>query len=316
MAGILTLTLNPTVDLSTSAPTVEPGRKLRCAEPVVEPGGGGVNVSRAIKTLGGESKALIATAGRTGDMLSTLMQNIGIWPLHVEIPGETRQSFAVIDETSGEQFRFVMPGPRWDEAHIRAVFDEVAENIGPGDLVVLSGSQPPGVGDDLPVHLNELARSKGARLIVDTSGPALERLVAGAHSPVQVLRLNEAEAISVAGREFVGRMGTTDLATKLVELEVAEVVIIARGADGSIMASEKGVWHCRPPDVPVQSKVGAGDSFVAAFTMALLRDEPLPIAHAHGTAAASAAVMTGSTELCRREDYTRLVRKCMSLPIT
>ena len=117
-----------------------------------------------------------------------------------------------------------------------------------------------------------------------------ERLVAGAHSPVHILRLNEAEAISVAGREFIGRMGTTDLATKLVELEVAEVVIIARGSDGSIMASEKGVWHCRPPDVPVQSKVGAGDSFVAAFTMALLRDEPLPIAHAHGTAAASAAV--------------------------
>ncbi len=144
MAQILTVTLNPALDLATTTEAVLAGPKLRCDMPRADAGGGGVNVSRALRQLGGASTALVALGGGAGARLGELLVADGIDVLRLDAPGETRQSLAVTDRTSGGQYRFVMPGPTWDSSDVDRAVDSIVAASGKGTLVVLSGSLPPG----------------------------------------------------------------------------------------------------------------------------------------------------------------------------
>jgi 6-phosphofructokinase 2 len=307
---ILTVTLNPTIDLTTSVAAVVAGPKLRCAVPEIDPGGGGTNVSRAIGFLGGTSRAMVAVGGGTGERLLTLLNTQGIATVALPAPGETRQSLAVADRSTGEQFRFVLPGPEWRPADVAQALASIAGAAGTGGgLVVLSGSQPPGVPEDFPARL--AARLQGrARLIVDTSGAPLRALARGGGAAPWCLRMDDEEAADLAGYPLDTVAESAAYAEELVTRGVAEVVILARGADGAVLASAGGRIHARSAKVEVVSKVGAGDSFVGAFTLAVARGEGLEMALRMGNAAAAAAVMTEATRLCRAEDVARLLPEC------
>ncbi|MBI1217432.1 MAG: hexose kinase [Rhodobacteraceae bacterium] len=314
MLDILTVTLNPTIDLSTSVAAVVPGPKLRCAVPEVDPGGGGTNVARAIALLGGASRALVAVAGSTGERLITLLNSQGVATVALQGPGETRQSLAVVDRATGEQFRFVLPGPEWHPTDVDYALASIAGAVHEGGLVVLSGSQPPGVPVDFPARL--AARLEGrARLIVDTSGAPLRELARGAGATPWLLRMDDEEAAELAGYPLPTIAESAAFAEELVARGVAEVVILARGADGAVLASGAGRLHARSAKVRVISKVGAGDSFVGAFTLSVARGEGLEMALRHGNAAASAAVTTEATKLCRREDVQRLLPECLAMAV-
>lgn len=314
MPPIVTVTLNPALDVSTATDAVAPGRKLRCEAPRIDPGGGGINVSRVIRRLGGHSLALVALAGATGERLKQALEADGIAARYLHAPGETRESLSVIDRASGEQYRFVLPGTPWSAEDGEAALDAVAVATPPGALVVMSGSQPPGLAPDLPAELARRLAPKGARLVLDTSGAAL---AAARHSrhPAHVLRMDEAEAEALAGRPLPERKHTADFAEELIRDGAAQVVIIARGADGSVLATREARHFCRAAEVPVKSKTGAGDSFLAAFTLALAQEADHPTALTAAVAAASAAVMTEATELCRAEDALRLIADCPSTPL-
>jgi 6-phosphofructokinase 2 len=301
MPSILTVTLNPTVDLSTSAPSVVPGLKLRCTTPQVDPGGGGINVSRAIKLLGGRSTALVAIGGASGARLLELLTKEGVATIGFQGPGETRLSLSVTDAGSNDQYRFVLPGPDWSEADVARAIDTLDQATGSDTLVVLSGSQPPGVAKNFPAILAEHLSERAARLIVDTSGPALFNLVEAPHAAIHVLRMDGEEAEELASRPLPGPEDSADFAAGLVAQGVATIVIVARGADGSVLASREGRWHAVGPAVRVVSKVGAGDSFVGAFTLALARGDALPDCLRLGVAAAASAVTTEATRLCDRK---------------
>jgi 6-phosphofructokinase 2 len=301
MPAILTVTLNPTVDLSTSAPSVVPGLKLRCTAPQVDPGGGGINVSRAIKLLGGRSTALVAIGGASGARLLELLTQEGIATIGFQGPGETRLSLSVTDAGTNDQYRFVLPGPDWSERDVARAIDTLDQATGSDTLVVLSGSQPPGVAKNFPAILAEHVSERAARLIVDTSGPALFNLVEAPHGAIHVLRMDGEEAEELAGRPLPRPEDSADFATGLVTKGVAAIVIVARGADGSVLASAEGRWHAASPAVKVVSKVGAGDSFVGAFTLGLARGQALPECLRFGVAAASSAVTTEATRLCDRK---------------
>lgn len=314
MTPILTATLNPALDLATAAETVRPGPKLRCEEPRADPGGGGINVARVVRRLGGEVRAFVALGGATGDRLARLMEREGLVTLRFDGPGETRESLSVTDRASGAQYRFVMPGPRWTQAAGRAALAAIAAAAEPGALVVLSGSLPPGLPHDLPATLARRIGRKGARLILDTSGETLAR-AARPPCPAYVLRMDAGEAEALAASRLKTRGDTADFAESLVRQGAAEIVVIARGADGSVMATRDGRWFAAAAAVPVKSKVGAGDSFVAAFTLALARGRSRPRALQEGMAAASAAVMTEATDLCRPGDVRRLIAACPVGPV-
>lgn len=307
---ILTITLNPAVDFATSAPQVFPDRKLRCADPTIDPGGGGINVARAIRILGGQATSLIAIGGPTGARLLELLALEGVPTVAFQGPGETRQSLSVTDDSTGEQYRFVMPGPSWTESDVDRGLRSIDRAAGDGTLVVLSGSQPPGVAKDFPKILAAHVADRDARLIVDTSGPALHHLVSEPHKALFALRMDGEEAEGLVGHALPSRAETADFAQSLVDRGVARTVIVARGADGSILAGPGGRWHSISPPVKVQSRVGAGDSFVAAFTLSIALGESPDQALAHGTAAATSAVMTEGTSLCRADTIATLRPEC------
>ena len=309
-AHILTITLNPTVDYATTAPEVIAGPKLRCTEPQIDPGGGGINVSRAIRLLGGQSVALVAIGGATGAHLLQLLALEGVATVAFQGPGETRQWVSVTEASSGDQYRFVMPGPSWREDDVPRALNTVDQATGDGTLVVLSGSQPPGVAKEFPSILAGHIAGRGARIIVDTSGPALFDLVEKPREAIHTLRMNGEECEEIAGAAHPEPEDTARFAERLIAGGVAQHVIVARGSDGSVLATRDGSWHSVGADVPVVSKVGAGDSFVGAYTLALAREWKTQDCLRFGVAAASAAVTTEATRLCDREMTEQLMDAC------
>lgn len=305
---IITLTLNPALDMSSRVARLIPDQKLRCSEPLLDPGGGGLNVSRAIAALGGDSLALVALGGLTGDRLAGLIQAEGVPFLALSAPGETRQSLTITEEATGRQYRFMMPGPVWSEADQARVFHLLRASARPGGFGVISGSQPPGVPPDFPARL---ARSMpGVRIVLDTSGPALAEAVAHPVPGLEILRMDGVEAEELAGRPLADRDETAALAQSLVRKGVARQVIIARGAEGNVMADAQQRLFAPAAKVPVVSTVGAGDSFVGGLVMMLARGADAADALAFASAAASAAVTTDATQLCRLADVERLLPNC------
>ena len=306
---ILTLTLNPALDMSCDVPSLVPDQKLRCTEPLLDPGGGGLNVSRAIAVLGGESLALVALGGLTGDRLAGLIRREGVPFLALTAPGETRQSLTVTAADTGAQYRFMLPGPIWSDADQERVFLLLRASTRAGAIGVISGSQPPGVPVDFPARL---ARSMpGLNVVLDTSGAALREAVANPIPGLFVLRMDGEEAEEMAGTSLQTRVQSADFAAGLVARGVARRVVVARGADGSVMAEAGQRLFVKAASVVVKSKVGAGDSFVAGFVLALARGMDAADALSQGSAAASAAVMTDATQLCRPADVARLVEECV-----
>jgi 6-phosphofructokinase 2 len=300
--GILTLTLNPALDITTSVEQLRPQRKLRCSAPRYDAGGGGINVSRAIRELGGSSLAFVAAGGATGKHLLDILGASGIDAVVHECRGDTRFSLTVMEQSSGEHFRFVLPGPQQDEAHADALLQAVTSAIDQGaQFIVASGSLPPGVPIDFYGHVARHAKRAGAALILDTSGPALS---AALKDHPYCVRINHHEA-----RELIGGddaiVAADALARRLIDEGTAEVAIITIADQGAIVATTQGVTRIRPPRVTVRSTVGAGDSFVAALTLGLARQWPVERAARYGVAAAAAAVTTEATELCRRTDTER-----------
>ena len=306
---VVTLTLNPALDMSSEVPALIPDQKLRCTDPLLDPGGGGLNVSRAIAALGGESLALVALGGLTGDRLAGLIRAEGVPFLALTAPGETRLSLTVTEATSGRQYRFMLPGPRWSEQDQERVFILLRASARPGAFGVISGSQPPGVPVDFPARL---ARAMpGLNVVLDTSGPALREAVAHPIPGLAILRMDGEEAESLAGGALISRSDTADFAQGLVDRGVARQVVIARGADGSVLVDKDHRIFARAATVKVKSTVGAGDSFVAGLVLALARGETVEAALSLGSAAASAAVTTDATQLCNYADVMRLLPECV-----
>ena len=310
---ILTLTLNPALDMASSVPVMVPDEKLRCSEPQLDPGGGGLNVSRAVHALGGESLALVALGGLTGDRLAVLIRREGVMFLGITGPGETRQSLTVNEASTGRQYRFMLPGPVWHQEDQARVFTLLRAAGKPGGFAVISGSQPPGVPMDFPARL--AAAMAGMRVVLDTSGAALVQAVDHPIPDLEVLRMDGEEAEALATRPLATRADTADFAQSLVLRGVAKKVIIARGADGSVLADARQRLFARAPKVQVNSKVGAGDSFVGGYVLALARGQTEAEALAQGVAAAAAAVMSAATELCRAEDVARLLPEAAVSPV-
>ena len=220
MVPILTITSNPAVDLATSVDHVVAGPKLRCSAPRVDPGGGGINVARAIHKLGGSAIALVAAGGAMGDRLLSLLAAEGVASLPVPVSAETRQSLAVTDEGTGEQFRFSVPGGPLTEAEGAALLRRITEAAPAGGFTVYSGSVAPGLPVDFVAKINAAIVPKGTRLVVDVSAAALRHLLA---HPVRLhaLRIDHKESAVAAGHPMATVEDSRRFAAALVAQGVA-----------------------------------------------------------------------------------------------
>ncbi len=311
MTKIVTVTLNPALDITTDVDQLLSGKKLRCQTPRYDPGGGGINVSRAIKKLGGESLAFAAIGGVIGEALCALLASEPIDARWFDIEGATRESFVVHEQTTGLQYRFVLPGPRWRDDLWQQALEELLAIIAPGDCVVASGSLPPGVPDTYYSELATRVDKAGASALIDTSGGPLEALTRATSQPSAVIVMDEDEARQLIGSATLEIGDAHRLAREMVANGSAQIVVITLGARGALALSREEGWRVAPPLVEVDSKVGAGDSFMAGLVIGLSARWPLREAAAYAMAAAASAVMTPATELCTSET-TESLRGCVT----
>ena len=302
---IITLTINPCVDASSSVDHVVPDNKLRCKEPFYEPGGGGINVSRAIKRLGGESLALYTSGGLYGEMLQQLLDKEEVKHEAILIKELTRENLIVEEELSGNQLRFDLPGPHLNENEWKMCLDKLSSVVSKSDYIVASGSLPPDVPDDFYAQATIIAKEKEARIIVDTSGEALHL---AARSGVYLLNPNVRELQERTKQEISNELELKKAAMKFIKEEQSEVVV-SLGAGGALVVTNDGYEHVQTPTVPIKSKVGAGDSMVAGIVLSLQRGKILREAIRFSIAAGAAAVMNLQRELCRLQDPENLFMK-------
>jgi len=312
MQKILTVTLNPALDLSTSVERMQANRKLRCAGALLEPGGGGVNVSRIIRRFGGKSTAFVALGGPTGRTLRELMEREGLQVVEFPIAGATRQNVTVDETAHGRQYRLVLQGPRWSGKEVRAALAEIERLAADHDYVVATGSLPPGVPEDFYARLARMVRRQGGRLILDTSGPPLRKAL---EAGVYLVKPNHIEFRDLAGTSRSDWKTMARVGRRLRERGRAEAMIVTRGAMGALAILPEGEWRLQSPKGKVVSMVGAGDSLIGAAIVAIARGRPLLEACRLGVAAASAAVGARGTELAGRAETLRIARRTRIWPV-
>jgi 6-phosphofructokinase 2 len=302
MPPIVTLTMNPALDIATETETIVPAHKLRCGEPRYDPGGGGINVARAVHHLGGEAIAVFPVGGLSGEMLCRLLADEGVPHATVAVDGITRESFAVVERQSGKQYRFLMPGPHIGAGDQARCLDDLAMHLNGAEYLVASGSLPPGCPMDFYVSIGELAQQHSARFVLDTSGPALSSAAKGAF----LIKASLRELEELSGTEIRTENEQEKAARQIIARGCAEILVVSLGAEGALLATGDEIRRFAAIPVPAQSSIGAGDSMLAGIVWSLTRGWTPPDAVGFGMAAGAAALLRPGTELCRREDTDRL----------
>lgn len=299
MVRIYTLTLSPSLDSATITPQIYPEGKLRCSAPVFEPGGGGINVARAITFLGGKVTAIFPAGGATGEHLVSLLADERVTVETVNARDWTRQNLHVHIDTSGEQYRFVMPGAMLTDDEFRQLEEKVL-TIEPGSLLVISGSLPPGVQLEKLTQLIKSVQKQGIRCIIDSSGDALSAALSIGN--IELVKPNQKELSALVNRELTQPDDVRTAAEELVKSGKALRVVVSLGPQGALAVDNTGFVQVVPPPMKSQSTVGAGDSMVGAMTLKLAQGASLLEMTQYGVAAGSAATINKGTRLCSLAD--------------
>lgn len=303
MLSIVTLTLNPALDKSTEVASLIPEKKLRCSRLLVEPGGGGINVARAITHLGGKALAVFLAGGENGNILKSLLIKGRVQGLPIETIGGTRENITVSDRSTNLQYRFVMPGAEVTPTEWATCLKAITQLQGP-DFLVVSGSLCPGMPASVMAELAQLARKKGSKFIVDTAGEALQAAV---NEGVFLIKPNLDELASLSGNKELHLEDIVHAAKKIITEKKCEVVITSMGAGGAVLITTDFTFHIPAPPVIRKSTVGAGDSMVAGIVYSLANGESLKAAAQYGVACGTAATMNPGTGLCKRKDVNNLI---------
>jgi 6-phosphofructokinase 2 len=302
MASIVTLTMNPALDITTDADVVRPTDKVRCTGVRYDPGGGGVNVAQVAHNLGATVTAVFPVGGATGDVYGDLLTERGVSFHRVKIAGSTRESFTINEISTGLQYRFVLPGPALTFAELEQCLVELRHLAASAEFVVASGSLPTGAPSNFYQQVALVCRDLGARLILDTSGGGLRHLTSG----VFLLKASVRELRECVGRELVTESEQMAAAHEIVDCGRAQAVVVSLGSEGALLATS--TESKRFPAIPVRgvSGVGAGDAMTSAITVGLSRGWSLSESVRFGIAAGAAMVLTPGTAPCARADAERL----------
>lgn len=314
MTNIITLTINPAIDVSIVVERVAPVHKLRCTSARRDPGGGGINVARVLKRLGADVVALYPTGGVLGALLRQLVTDEEIPCLTIGISEETRENITVLDQSIGQQYRFILPGPRLSELEWRACLDAVSSLLyrdasAPGRrarFVVASGSLPPGVPEDFYGLIARATKQAGAKIVVDFSGAALKcALEAGVYLVKPSLR----ELKELTGKPMESESDWIIACRSLIDDRRTEMVALTLGDQGSLLVSRDRILRAHALPIEPVSVVGAGDSFLGGMIESLTSGHAVETALRYGVAAGSASLLMPGTQLCRREDVEQLVNE-------
>jgi len=302
MPSIVTVTFSPSIDKSFTTPEMVPDKKLRCSAPKLDPGGGGINVARVIKILGGEATAVFPSGGYTGKQFDRLLEDEKVPMVIIESTNETRENIVVVDQSKNLQYRFGIPGTELKETEWKEIL-RVIEAMDDIEYLVCSGSLPPGVPEDIYAQLATIAKRKGARCIVDTPGRPLRLAIAAG---LYLIKPNIGELSAYAGRDYLSIDDARAIAMEIVASGKCDVVVVSMGGAGAMLVTKDVVEIYTSPKVERKSTVGAGDSMVAGIVYSLSMNKSLQEAVRYGVACGTAATMNPGTELCRKADADAL----------
>lgn len=311
--AIVTLTMNPAIDISAAAPSVVPAHKLRCHDDRRDPGGGGINVARVLKRLGADVLAIYPAGGISGSLLSQLVQAEGVPAEVVNIAGETRENVNIFDEKIGEQYRFVFPGPRLSCAEWHKCLDAVADGIKRGGYAIASGSLPPDVPEDFYARFARLVNEVGARAILDTSGAVLRHSLT---APFFLLKPSLRELSELTGKPLDRESEQLGACNSIISRYQVEMVALTLGAQGALLVTRNMALKAKTAPVLYGSVVGAGDSFLGALIWALSLGKSLKQALCHAIAAGASAVSANGTSLCSPEHVYEASRQVEVMELT
>lgn len=307
MAGVLTLTINPALDKSSAVERLIPNEKLRCEEPRFDPGGGGINVSRVLAELGCPSLAIYTSGGATGDLFNQLLEKDSkIEKLTIPIKNWTRENLLIIESSTGNQYRFGMPGPELQEGEWKEVLAIIQKHSSDIQYLVASGSLPKGVPSDFYRELSLIAAKHQIRFVLDTSGEALREGIKG---KVFLLKPNLRELRQLTGESLDHEAEQEAAAERLVQEGRSEIVILSLSSAGAVLVTKNQKHRLRAPTVKMISKVGAGDSMIGGIVCGLMRNMDLVDAVRYGIACGAATVASPGTDLCKKEDVEKLFHR-------
>lgn len=296
MNKIISITFSPCIDKSTSVNELIPEKKLHCALPKLEPGGGGVNVARAIKKLGGEVSAVYPSGGYTGKFLSHLVDKEGLISIVINTKNETRENFTVFEEVTQKQFRLGMPSLELFQDEWEEILSKVSANDDV-EFIVASGSLPPGVPMDIFAQLAKIAKTKNAKFIVDTSGKPLKHAT---EEGVFLIKPNLDELAFLSGKKELQEHEIKNIAKEMIASGKCENIVVSMGAKGALLFTSNTAFSFVPPKVTVKSTVGAGDSMVGGIIYSISTGKSMPDAVQYGVACGTSATMHSGTELCNK----------------
>ena len=301
---IATVTLNPSLDRTVTVEELIIDETNRWTSLRRDPGGKGINVSRVIHELGGETVAYGFIGGIDGETLKHLLKQDKVPFDFTPISGEIRSNFIITDLKTRRQTRIDAPGPNVSKDELGKLIDKITHIKPKPDFLVFAGSVPPGVPDDIYKRLIiAKAKKNGIKTVLDSDDSWLKE---GIKARPDVIKPNVHEAEELLGTELKDEAAIIQAAKILIARGI-EIAVISRGKDGLIVVNGEKILKVTPPQVEVHSTVGAGDSAVAGLVLKLSQGHEIEEASRWAAAAGTAATLTPGTELCRREDVERLL---------
>jgi len=300
---IVTLTINPSLDKSTHFSGLIAEQKMRCEKPRYDAGGGGINVSKAISKLGGSSTCVFTSGGSAGEMLEDLVQKEKLEKIAIKTKNWTRENFIAFDNVTKSQYRFGFPGNAFSEEEKDKILQTIKELK--TDYLVISGSLNEGLSTDFYQKIAEIAKSSGAKVVVDTSGEALLKIL---ETGVYLIKPNIGELAKLIEVERLELNEVVKAAKNLIDKGSAEIVVVSLGADGAILVTKDETHLVKAPKVEKKSTVGAGDSMVGGMVWALSQNKTLKEVIQLGVCCGTAATMNEGTQLFNVEDVMSLLK--------
>ena len=300
---IYTVTLNPALDKTATVPGFAVDEVNRVTGLREDPGGKGINVSKVISKLGGQSRALALLGGSTGSKIGALLNEEGIDVWRFEANGETRTNLKVVDPVLGTNTDINEPGPEVTIAQLDTLLHALTERLAEGDVVVLSGSLPKGAPVATYAAWTRACAEAGAKVFLDADGEALSH---GLGAVPYLAKPNEHELSRLLGRQL-GEVSEIATAARQLALQGVARVVVSMGGAGAVMVSGDTVLLARSPKVRVGSTVGAGDSVVAALAFAEERGMGLEDTARLAMATGAANVMQSGTQAAEREQVDALL---------
>ncbi len=288
---ILTLTCNPAMDQTVWVDRYVPGTVHRVRETQLDPAGKGINVARMAHRLGAPTVAFGFAAGEIGQMLEKSLDAEQVQHHFVRVPGQSRIDTTVVDG-AGVASSFYGGGPTVAREHLDALFAHFQAWLPIAGVVVLAGSLAPGAPDNFYADYIKAARARGAFVILDAHGAALQR---GLEARPDLIKPNLVEAEGLLGRHLSDQSAVEQATRELGER--AGTAIISMGARGALCVTGSRVLRIVPPRVKQTSSVGSGDAMLAGIAVAISRGRPLVDGLRLGAAAGAATAMARGTKL-------------------